>query len=399
MAQPAGQAAMSSARPARAPAVPVAAPLGALPCRSPASAGAQVCNSGCTAGICRSADRYAAASGSTADGGPAAAVIAARTIGLVGLTARGCTRRSRGRRACARRPLVACAAEEADSASASASSSEPDVLPADEAIADALKDPLDEEMMEDDEAIADAPKNQLDEEMMEEDEDAELEKIKKEKEASKPKKWTCTSCEALNFEQVKECHKCGASKPSRAEMALVNEKRAAQDAVDKTLDEFIRLQADLQNYRRSHQDAMSRTSDLGKQDALRKLVPFTLDVDEAISPPDGLTEKQSKFFDSYSLLFGKIHRVWDKMGVKKMDTKVGEKLNPESHRKAEARQVEGQAAGTIVEVLEPGWTLEGKVIIPAEVATVAFPEPPPVPVEAEKKEEKEADEKGDTDAE
>lgn len=195
-------------------------------------------------------------------------------------------------------------------------------------------------------------------------------------EAPKAKKWTCVSCGASNFATASECHKCGAPKPSKTEMALVDAKAAAKEDVKKAMDEFLRLQADLQNYRRQHESEMSKAQDLGMQDALRKLVPFSLDVEEALVKPEGLTEKESNLFQSYSILFRKVQGVWDKFGVKPLTVQVGDKFDPIRHRKAESREPEGdQVAGTILEVLEQGWTCDGKVLIPSEVVIVAFPAP------------------------
>merc|ERR1719348_1953463 len=108
------------------------------------------------------------------------------------------------------------------------------------------------------------------------------------------------------------------------------------------MDEFIRLQADLQNYRRQHGDSLKRTETLG--------------------------EKEAKIFESYSLLFKKVLAVWDKFGVEAMEVAEGDTFDTKRHRKAESREAEGeQTPGTILEVLERGWTVEGQVLIPAEV--------------------------------
>lgn len=194
------------------------------------------------------------------------------------------------------------------------------------------------------------------------------------KDEKKPQKWTCSGCGASNFASVNECHKCGSYRPSEAELALMDEKKAAREEVSKVMDGFLRLQADLQNYRRQHNESMSRATDLGKQDALRDLVPLTDDINAALVQPEGMTEKAAKLFASYSLLFKKVTDTYSKFGVEPLSTKVGEKFDPLNHVKVQEREAPAdEAPGTILEVLKPGWKWEGKTIIRSEIAMVAFP--------------------------
>eukprot|EP00404_Azadinium_spinosum_P050595 CAMPEP_0180756494 /NCGR_PEP_ID=MMETSP1038_2-20121128/34262_1 /TAXON_ID=632150 /ORGANISM="Azadinium spinosum, Strain 3D9" /LENGTH=387 /DNA_ID=CAMNT_0022790483 /DNA_START=108 /DNA_END=1272 /DNA_ORIENTATION=+ len=160
------------------------------------------------------------------------------------------------------------------------------------------------------------------------------------------------------------------------EEALLEAKAQAQDEVDKEIDGLIRLQADLQNYRRQHAESMSRTQELGKQDALRKLVPFQAEIDATLEPPEGMSEKEQKLFDSYTLLFRKVSNLWEKNNVTPQEVEVGGKFDADNHRKVGEREAEGEeeVPGTIIEVVSPGWNVEGKVLVPSEVKIVAFPE-------------------------
>jgi len=209
------------------------------------------------------------------------------------------------------------------------------------------------------------------------------------KKEDKPKKWICIDCGSSNFPAATECHKCGASKPSAAESALMDEKRQAQEEVGKVMDKFLRLQADLQNYRRQHTEKMSRAEVLGKEDALRRLLPVSMEVEEALKPKEGLSDREQALFSSYSLLFGKLPTILEKFGVSRMEVEVPSKLDQVKHRKVGERQPEGdEAPGTITKVVSQGWMCEGKVLIPAEVEIVAFPpeeepEPPKATTEDE----------------
>jgi len=220
-----------------------------------------------------------------------------------------------------------------------------------------------------------------DEDAVEQEEEDEAEEVEAEQ---KPQKWNCIDCGTLNFAQSDDCSKCGAGRPAPEVAQLVEEKKQAQDKVSKVMDDFIRLQADLQNYRRDHTEAMSRAQANGKQDALKKLLPISEDIQAAIVEPEGLDEKDKAIFDSYSLLFRKVNDVWSKTGVQPMDAEVGEAVDPAKHIVVEERQVEeGQRPGTVFEVLRSGWKCDGKTVLPSKVIAIA---------EDKKAEEKKAEE-------
>jgi len=191
---------------------------------------------------------------------------------------------------------------------------------------------------------------------------------KSEEKAEKAEKWDCPACGTKNFPAATECHKCGATQPSEGEVALQEEKAKAATALASKMDEFLRLQADLQNYRRDHESQMARAKDLGKQDALRAMLPFTNVIDKAVEPPEDMSEKESKLFQSYSLLFGKVKETFGKFGAEPFEAEVGEEFDATRHKFQEFREpAEGEKSGVVVEVLRNGWKCDGKILIPSEV--------------------------------
>eukprot|EP00435_Cladocopium_sp_Y103_P011964 s2497_g3.t1 len=176
---------------------------------------------------------------------------------------------------------------------------------------------------DEEEEMADA-EDEGDEEDEDDDED-------EEGEANKPSKWKCLECGHVNFAAATECDKCGALKPSPEEAKVVEERDQAKAEVAKVMDGFLRMQADLQNYRRQHDEAMGRAKDLGKLDgvdALRKLLPFNEDIEAAIAEPDGMDAKDKA----------------------RTTATVGEKFDSIEH--VEEREAsDGQETGTILEVV------------------------------------------------
>jgi len=218
-------------------------------------------------------------------------------------------------------------------------------------------------------AEEDAPSS-VDAAMEQEDEADELE----DGESTAPERWSCSSCGSPNFPGDNECHKCGAPRPSSIELELVEERRLAQEEADEALDAFMRLQAELQNYRRSHGQSMSRAKEVGKREALRQLVPVTTDIEQALEPPADVTGREAKLFDSYALLFKKVLAVWDKLAVERLVVEVGDQFDERRHREVASREAGDEAPGTILEVLDSGWIYGDNVLIPSSVVVSASPQ-------------------------
>lgn len=168
---------------------------------------------------------------------------------------------------------------------------------------------------------------------------------------------------------------CGAPKPSASELELHLERRRLLDESQKTADDLLRLQADLQNYRRDHNKAMALAQDLGKSDVLRRLAPVVAEVETRLqAAPAGLSENAAKAFESYSLLFKKVGQVWNQLGVTSLDVTEDEAVDERRHCVVEERNDSGKTPGTILEVLTRGWLHEGKVLVRAEVAVAGADE-------------------------
>lgn len=187
----------------------------------------------------------------------------------------------------------------------------------------------------------------------------------------KPEKWTCTACGSKNFPKATECHKCGSKKPSEEEMKLFKEKTQLKLDLVKITDDLIRIQADMQNYRRQHSESMSRSERLGKGDALRKLLPLVDDIEAALTAPDDMADGDKSHFTSYAMIFQKVIDAYGKMGVERQVVEVGEKFNPLIHHKAEELEASGEEVpGTILKVLKRGWKSDGSVLVPSDVSIV-----------------------------
>jgi molecular chaperone GrpE len=170
-----------------------------------------------------------------------------------------------------------------------------------------------------------------------------------------------------------------ASEAARAKVAAGEEPRAEADAPDvATLEARI---ADLTDrLLRSHaeMDNMRKRTERDKEDmakyAITKFARDVLSVGDNLqraiaAVPAGAAEEDpalKALVDGVTLTEREFLNVLDRAGVKRLDP-VGELFNPHQHQAMTEVEDPDVAAGTVVQVYQPGYVLEDRVLRPAMV--------------------------------
>lgn len=118
----------------------------------------------------------------------------------------------------------------------------------------------------------------------------------------------------------------------------------------------MRALADLENFRRREEENRKNWGNMAISDFLKKFLPSFLELHLGATHSEDANIKKtiSKFFESLT-----------NAGLEKVDPAVGDVLDPEFH---EVLMLGEGKAGTIVQVFEPGWTLNGRLLLPAKVS-------------------------------
>ncbi len=144
-----------------------------------------------------------------------------------------------------------------------------------------------------------------------------------------------------------------------------------------------RAQADFINYRRRHEEQMSEWSKMFGEGLLRDILPVldTLDAsvgqageEENSNPPnphlqggqETVTPLTQRGDGGLKLVRDQLMKVLVKHGLMEMKV-VGEKFNPELHEAVEMVEAEKADEGKVVEEIQKGYLLNGKVIRVAKV--------------------------------
>ncbi|HEV3322379.1 MAG TPA: nucleotide exchange factor GrpE [Solirubrobacteraceae bacterium] len=163
-------------------------------------------------------------------------------------------------------------------------------------------------------------------------------------------------------------------------------------------DEYLalaqRTQADFENYRKRVAKESAAAAERGVAKLAKELLPALDNLDRALeaadqeearrasgqrpaggrpSPSDrgpGGPAEDSLLLDGVRLVRAELSAALARVGVESFDPK-GERFDPAHHEAMLSQPVEGTAGGTVVEVYQPGYRLNGTVIRPARVVVAA----------------------------
>ena len=141
-----------------------------------------------------------------------------------------------------------------------------------------------------------------------------------------------------------------------------DELTAASRQRDEYLDLARRTQADFENYRKRAARDAAAAGERAKSGLVRELLPVVDNLERAL---DSATA-EDHLADGIRLVHSEIVAVLARNGVERFDPK-GEKFDPELHEALTMRAEEGAEQGTVLDVVEKGYRLNGSVLRPARV--------------------------------
>lgn len=127
----------------------------------------------------------------------------------------------------------------------------------------------------------------------------------------------------------------------------------------------IRIQADLENFRRRARNEKEELLKFAAQSFIEELLPIVDNFDRALA-----SSQQTKDFDSLSkgisMINNQLFQLLEKEGVQKIEA-VGQPFDPEYHQAVMQVESEEHDEGIVVEELQTGFIYKGKTIRPAMV--------------------------------
>ncbi len=146
---------------------------------------------------------------------------------------------------------------------------------------------------------------------------------------------------------------------------LVQELKEAIKARDEAEDKYLRAAAEFANARRRAELRADHEVRAGKELILGSFLPVVDDLDRAMQavPADGAVYP---WLEGFSLIQRKLAGTLERQGVTSIVAE-GEPFDPALHQAVIMEEVDGVPSGTVVQELQKGYLLDGRVLRPAMV--------------------------------
>jgi molecular chaperone GrpE len=148
------------------------------------------------------------------------------------------------------------------------------------------------------------------------------------------------------------------------EPSAPDEVTALKAQIEELTNNWKRTAADFENYKRRKDQEAPGLMQFGRESTILELIPSLQSLEQVLkfAPND---EKYHDWLAGLRATILQLEKTMGELGVKKIST-VGEKFDHSLHEAVE--EVEGEEPQKIVKEIQPGFTLNGKLIIPAKVA-------------------------------
>ena len=158
-----------------------------------------------------------------------------------------------------------------------------------------------------------------------------------------------------------EAAEAPATEPATPESRIA----ALEKEVAELKDARLRALADLQNTARRGIENEGRARSQGVAGAAKAILPALDHVDLALQQ-SGMTLEQA--MQGLNMLRDELVKGLEKVGVERIDPKVGEEFQPGIHEAVMRQAVEGVPPNGVSMVLQSGWRLGESILRPAKVA-------------------------------
>jgi len=147
---------------------------------------------------------------------------------------------------------------------------------------------------------------------------------------------------------------------------LIEEIKRVRAEKDEQLDQLIRMKAEFENYKKRVQREIEQRVRYAEEEFVRRLLSALDSFDRALdqsTPESGV----SAVMEGFEQIRQQFHDAFEASGVTMVDS-VGSKFDPYFHEAMMVVESDEHNEDTVVDELERGYTLRGKVIRPAKVA-------------------------------
>ena len=133
-----------------------------------------------------------------------------------------------------------------------------------------------------------------------------------------------------------------------------------KEEIDKINNQYIRLAADFDNYRKRQMQERESLLKYGAEETLKKMIEALDNIDRAKASVENIDDVKT-VKDSYELVFKQIYDVLSKMGLETIETQ-GKEFDPNFHEAVMQTPTSEHPENTIINELQKGYKMGDKVL-------------------------------------
>ena len=159
--------------------------------------------------------------------------------------------------------------------------------------------------------------------------------------------------------------------PENADNKLRDQLKIMQIQLDFQKDQATRAHAELENVRRRAEQDVSKARKFGVERMIAELIPV---VDSLVRGLEGVNATDASMLSmkkGMELTLDMLHKLLEKNGVLPIDPKSGDTFDPALHEAMSMRSEPDTKANVVLQVLQKGYSLHGRVIRAAMVIVSA----------------------------
>ena len=147
--------------------------------------------------------------------------------------------------------------------------------------------------------------------------------------------------------------------------ALQGELEQLKSDAEESHNRYLRALADFDNFRKRRREETARRTNLAREELILKLLPIVDNFERALKAAE---EKHSyeSLVEGVTLTLKHMTEMLEKEGVEPIEA-VGQEFDPELHEAMMRVETDEYPDNTVIDELEKGYTLNGKVLRPARV--------------------------------
>ncbi len=157
-------------------------------------------------------------------------------------------------------------------------------------------------------------------------------------------------------------------KDIRTDETEVDELQQARDQVQQLKDQLLRKAAEFENFRRRTREEQATLLQYAEENLIRALLPLIDDFDRSLKAGKEHPDFES-FYTGTEIIRNKLVKTLEQRGLRLIEA-IGKHFDVDYHE-ALIQLPSDSEPGTVLDVIEPGYTLHDRVIRHAKVAVAS----------------------------